>query len=105
MHTRSHNNASGQCRDKELVSALFKYGKYLTKLPSPSAIIEDKDICKVPAEEHRQEPIWLFPKKPSCAACIAAGRRGINEQAKMKPLFEISVNTIQKLYGSKEWVR
>ena len=42
---------------EDLVSALFKYSKRLTKLPSPSAIMEDKDIYKAPAEEHRHKPI------------------------------------------------
>jgi hypothetical protein len=67
--------------------------------------MEDKDIYKAPAEEYGQEPVWQFPKKLSCAAYIAAGRRGINKQAKMKPLLELSVNTIQKPHGSKEWAR
>ena len=59
---------------EDLVSALFKYGECLTKPPGLSAIMEDKDIHKAPAEEYGQEPVWLFPKKPSCAACVAAGR-------------------------------
>jgi len=42
---------------KDLISALFKYSKRLTKPPSPSAIMEDKDIYKAPAEEHGQGPI------------------------------------------------
>ena len=42
---------------KDLVSALFKYGKRLTKPPSPSAIMEDKDIHKAPTKEHGQKPI------------------------------------------------
>ena len=67
--------------------------------------MEDKDIYKAPAEEYGQEPVRLFPKKLSCAAYIAVGRRGINKQAKIKPLFKLSVNTIQKPYSSKEWVR
>jgi hypothetical protein len=90
---------------EDLVSALFKHGERLTKPPGPSTIMEDKDIYKAPAEEHGQEPVRLFPKKPSCVACIAVGRRGINKQAKIKPLFELSVNTVQKPHGSKEWVR
>ena len=45
-------------------------------------------------EEYGQEPVRLFPKKPSYIACIAMDRRGINKQAKIKPLFKLSVNTI-----------
>jgi len=56
--------------------------------------MEDKDIYKAPTEKHGQEPIRLFPKKPSYAAYIAAGRRGINKQVKIKPLLELSVNII-----------
>jgi len=46
---------------------------------------------------------WFEPSHYT--AYIAAGRRGINKQAKTKPLLELLVNTIQKPYGNKEWAR
>ena len=67
--------------------------------------MEAKDIHKAPAKDHGQGPVRLFPKKPSCAACVAVGRGSIKEELERKPLIELSVNTTQKARDSKEWVR
>jgi hypothetical protein len=64
-----------------------------------------KDIHKAPVEEHGQGPVQLFPKEPSCAACVTAGRDTVKEGFKRKPLIELLVNIIQKSRDSKEWVR
>ena len=56
-------------------------------------------------EEYRQGPVRLFPKKPSYAAYITAGRDTTKEGFKRKSLMELSVNTTQKPRDSKEWVR
>jgi Transposase IS4 len=79
---------------EDLVEALFDHGERLTNPPGRVAIMEEKDIHKAPVEEHRQGPIRLFPKKPSCAAYITAGRDTIKEGFKRKSLIELSVNTI-----------
>ena len=56
--------------------------------------MEAKDIYKAPAKDHGQGPIRLFPKKPSCVACIAIGRGSTKEELERKPLIELLVNTI-----------
>jgi hypothetical protein len=91
---------------EDLVEALFNCGERLTKPPGRVAIMEEKDIYKAPAGEHGQEPVWIFSKQPSYAACVTA-RRGsiIEKKARWKPLMELLVNTTQKSRDSKEWAR
>ena len=68
--------------------------------------MEDKDIHKAVVEDHRQGPIRILPKQRSCAAYVAAGRKGIIERkAHRKPLIELLVITTQKPRDSKEWAR
>ena len=95
----THNAHKAFC--KNFVNVLFKHSKCFIKPPGPFVTMEDKDIYKALVEKHRQKPVQLFPKKLSCATCIVAGKRGINEQAKRKPFLEFSVNTTQKPYSSK----
>jgi len=56
--------------------------------------MEEKDIYKVPAEEHGQGPVRLFSKKPNCVVCVTVGRGVIKEGFKRKPFMELLVNTI-----------
>jgi hypothetical protein len=75
----------------------------LVQPPSCVAIMEEKDIYKAPAEEYRQEPVWIFSKQPNYTACVAACRGSIIEKkACRKPLMELSVHTTQKSRDSKQ---
>jgi len=75
----------------------------LVQPPNRVAIMEEKDIYKVPAEEHRQEPVRIFSKQPSYTAYVAA-RRGsiIEKKVCRKPLIELLVNTTQKSRDGKQ---
>ena len=68
--------------------------------------MEDKDVYKAPVKDYGQGPIRILLKQRSCAACVAAGRKGtIERKASRKPLTELLVNITQKPRDSKEWAR
>ena len=102
-HWPTHNTHKAFCKD--LISALFEHSKRLTKPPGPVNTIEDADIYKAPAEEHRQRPIWLSNKQQSWVACVSANRKTTIKPKARKPFIKLLVNTIQKPHNSKEWAR